>query len=252
MLHKSILFRVLRFFMLGVLVTSLFTLPALANAKDEMLSVHFNPGAVMQLIAPVTEAEKRPLRDEYFKKGAQTAKEYGYTQNGVLVVDKTLIGTFHPNVFVVSQWSSLKAQKSFQALPLFSEIKALRRDAWKALKLYDYEVNKPTTLRFSTNKVYSISLAWVNPKAPDDYYTFINSLVKQAESMGGKVISTTQDIVLNDHNPCAVAPQQIVIIEWNEAIYVETLLTSPEFKATVETLESGTSNFELHLVRLRG
>ena len=237
--------------MLGVLVTFLFTLPALANAKDEMLSVHFNPGAVMQLIAPVTEAEKRPLRDEYFKKSAQTAKEYGYTQNGVLVVDKTLIGTFHPNVFVVSQWSSLKAQKSFQALPLFSEIKALRRDAWKALKLYDYEVNKPTTLRFSTNKVYSISLAWVNPKAPDDYYNFIDSFSEKAQALGGKVVSTTQDISLSDHNPYAVAPQQIVILEWNSANDIEAVLASSEYIAQLEKLKNGTVEFELHTVRPR-
>ncbi len=251
MLHKSILFRVLSFFMLGVLVTSLFTLPALASAKDEVLSVHFNPGAVMQLIAPVTEAEKRPLRDEYFKKGAQTAKEYGYTQNGVLVVDKTLIGTFHPNVFVVSQWSSLKAQKSFQALPLFSEIKTLRRDAWKALKLYDYEVSKPTTLTFSADKVYSVSLAWVNPKAPNNYYAFIDSFAKEAQALGGKVVSKTQDISLSDHNPYAVAPQQIVIIEWNSTNDIEAVVSSSEYAAQLEKLKNGTVDFELHAVRPR-
>ncbi len=102
--------------------------------KSKTLSVHFNPGAVMQLIAPVTEAEKRPLRDKYFELGAPTAREYGYTQNGVLVVEKTLIGTFSPNVIVVSQWSSLNAQKSFQSLPLFSRNKGVKKRGMGSIK----------------------------------------------------------------------------------------------------------------------
>ena len=146
---NSMKFMALNFGLLSVLFAS----PVIANEKEKTLSVHFNPGAVMQLIAPVTEAEKRPLRDKYFELVAPTAREYGYTQNGVLVVEKTLIGTFSPNVFVVSQWPSLNAQKSFQSLPLFSEIKALRREAWEAVKLYDYEVTEPTTLTFSTDKI---------------------------------------------------------------------------------------------------
>lgn len=228
-----------------------FASPVLAKEKEAVFSVHFNPGAVMQLIAPVTEAEKRSLRDKYFELGAQTAREYGYTQNGVLVVEKTLIGAFSPNVFVVSQWPSLNAQKSFQSLPLFSEIKALRREAWEALKLYDYEVSKPTTLAFSTNKAYSVSLAWVNPKAPNDYYDFIDSFVKKAEGVGGKVISVTHDISLSDHNPYAIAPQQIVILEWNSASDIEAVLSSPEYAPQREKLKTGTVEFELHAVRPR-
>ena len=238
-------FKVLGFGLLCVLFTS----PVIANEKEKTLSVHFNPGAVMQLIAPVTEAEKRPLRDKYFELGAPTAREYGYTQNGVLVVEKTLLGAFSPNVFVVSQWPSLNAQKSFQSLPLFSEIKALRREAWEALKLYDYEVSKPTTLRFSTDKVYSVSLAWVNPKAPNNYYDFIDSFAKKAQALGGKVISITQDISLSDHNPYAVAPQQIVILEWNSANDIEAILASSDYLTQLEKLKTGTVNFELHTVR---
>ena len=241
-----------KFNVLGVgLLSFLFASPVIADEKEKVLSVHYNPGAVMQLIAPVTEAEKRPLRDKYFEMGASTAREYGYTQNGVLVVEKTLIGTFSPNVFVVSQWSSLNAQKSFQSLPLFSEIKALRREAWEALKLYDYEVSKPTTLTFSTDKVYSVSLAWVNPKAPNSYYDFIDSFAKKAEALGGKVISITQDISLSDHNPYAVAPQQIVILEWNSVNDIEAVLASSEYVAQLEKLNNGTVDFELHAVRPR-
>ena len=244
---SSLKFRVLRFGLLSFLFTS----PVIADEKEKVLSVHFNPGAVMQLIAPVTEAEKRPLRDKYFELGAKTAREHGDTQNGVLVVEKTLMGRFSPNVFVVSQWSSLKAQKSFQSQPLFSDIKALRREAWEALKLYDYEVSKPTTLTFSADKVYSVSLAWVNPKAPNNYYAFINSFAKKAQALGGKVVSKTQDISLSDHNPYAVAPQQIVIIEWNSTNDIEAVLASSEYAAQLEKLKNGTVDFELHAVRPR-
>lgn len=247
MLGKLIKFMGLRFLGVGVLFAS----PVIADEEGEVLSVHFNPGAVMQLIAPVTEAEKRPLRDKYFELGAPTAREYGYTQNGVLVVEKTLIGAFSPNVFVVSQWPSLNAQKSFQSLPLFSEIKALRREAWEALKLYDYEVTKPTTLTFSTAKIYSVSLAWVNPKAPNNYYDFIDRFAKKAQALGGKVISITQDISLSDHNPYAVAPQQIVILEWNSVNDIEAVLASSEYAAQLEKLKNGTVDFELHTVRPR-
>lgn len=242
---NSMKFMALNFGLLSVLFAS----PAIANENEEVLSVHFNPGAVMQLIAPVTEAEKRPLRDKYFELGAKTAREHGYTQNGVLVVEKTLMGRFSPNVFVVSQWSSLKAQKSFQALPLFNDVKSLRREAWVALKLFDYEVLKPTTLTFSNNKTYTVSLAWVNPQSPNDYYAYIDYLTESLSEVGAKVISKTQNITLSDHNPYAVAPQQILIIEWDDATRFEQFLLSPEYNEKLNALRKGTVEFEFHVVR---
>lgn len=225
--------------------------PAFASDKANALTVYFNPGSVMQLIAPKTEAETRPLRDKYFEKSAQTAREYGYAQNGVLVVEKTLMGTFSPNVFVISQWPSLKAQKSFQALPLYSDIKSLRKEAWVALKLYDHETTKPTTLTFFEDKLYTVSLAWVNPVAPDGYYQYLEYLSDSLENAGGKIISKTNDITLSDHNPHAVAPQQIVITEWEDTARFEQFFSSSENSEKIKVLQDGTVNFELHLVRPR-
>ncbi|WP_394223824.1 hypothetical protein [Alteromonas gracilis] len=241
--------------LVGILLSGCLALsaasPAYANENTDHFSVHFNPGAVMQLIAPITEAEKRALRDLYFKKNAQTAREHGYTQNGVLVVEKTLMGDFSPNVFVLSQWASLKAQRSFQELPLFTDVKSLRKEAWKALKLFDHEVKKPTTLTFSNDKTYSISLAWVNPKSPNEYYDFIDNLEQKVADVGGKLVSKTNNITLSDHNPNALAPQQIVILEWDDINEVETVFASTEFEASLKKLQKGTTDFELHLVRPR-
>ena len=91
------------------IIFSLTMMPLVSNADEKTLVVQYAPGEIIQLIAPVTEPEKRALRDRYFEQNAETARKHGYRQGGVLLVEETLSGDFSPNVFVISRWPSLKA-----------------------------------------------------------------------------------------------------------------------------------------------
>ena len=224
-----------------------------ATAQEERgeLVVHFYPGAVMQLIAPVTDPAKRALRDSYFKKNGDTARSYGYQQDGVLVVKETLLGDFKPNVFVVSHWSSLKAQKAFQSLAQFTDVKSLRRQAWEALRLYDHELDAPLTLTFKKDKTYTLAFAWTNPEKPSEYFDYINSLPPLLDKVGGRFLYKINNSVLSAHDSNALAPQQITLVEWDTSDGVEKLQALPEFASLSEQLRNGTVRFELHKVALR-
>jgi heme-degrading monooxygenase HmoA/uncharacterized protein (DUF1330 family) len=222
-----------------------------AQEEDDAWVVHFYPGSVLQLIAPVTDPAKRALRDKYFKTNAETAIAHGYQQDGVLIVDETLIGDFSPNVFVVSHWSSLKAQKTFQSLAQFKDVKSLRREAWEELKLYDHELDKPLTLTFKKDKTYTLAFAWTNPEHPSDYYRYMQSLPPLLEEVGGRFVYQINNAVISAHNPDSLPPQQITLVEWDTKDGVEKLQQLPTFSELAKQLRSGTTRFELHKVSLR-
>ena len=232
-------------------VLLLLAFPSGAQEATKALSVQYAPGMVVQLIAPATDPEKRHLRDLYFKKNAETAQRHGYRQDGVLIVDETLVGDFKPNVFVVSHWPSLKAQKTFQALPLFSGVKSLRRKAWEALKLYDHELDVPLEMTFTEDKTYTVALAWTNPSKPSEYYDYMAALPPLLEKVGGRFMHQFNDVVVSAHNPNELAPQQITFVEWNSKDGVEKLQALPEFAELAKKLQSGTVRFELHRVKAR-
>lgn len=234
-----------------VMVLLLLASRAFGEENGDEWVVHFHPGEVVQLIAPISDPAKRDLRDRYFKKNAETAKAYGYQQDGVFVVEETLVGDFSPNVFVVSHWASLKAQKAFQSLAQFKDVKSLRREAWEALKLYDHELEAPLTLSFNKNKTYTLAFAWTHPAFPSDYYRYIESLPPLLEKVGGRFIYQINNAVLSAHNPDALAPQQITLVEWDTPDGVEQLQSLPEFSELAKQLSSGTTRFELHKVSLR-
>jgi len=229
----------------------LLAFPSVAQEATKALSVQYAPGMVVQLIAPVTDPEKRHLRDLYFKKNAETAQRHGYRQDGVLIIEETLVGDFKPNVFVISHWPSLKAQKTFQALPLFSGVKSLRRDAWEALKLYDHELDVPLKMTFTEDKAYTVALAWTNPSNPSEYYDYMAALPPLLEKVGGRFMHQFNDVVVSAHNPDELAPQQITFVEWDSKDGVEKLQALPEFAELAKKLQSGTVRFELHRVTPR-
>ncbi len=223
----------------------------LAQEKNDELLVHYYPGAVMQLIAPVTVPEKRALRDRYFEQNADTARQFGYQQNGVLMVDKTLLGKFKPNVFVISQWSSLKAQKAFQSLAQFTEVKSLRRQAWEALRLYDHELEAPLTLSFKKDKTYTLAFAWNNPEKANEYFRYTDIFPALLDKVKGRIIYTINNAVLSAHDPNAAAPKQIMIVEWDSMDDVEKLLELPEMINLAQKLHDTNVSFELHAASLR-
>lgn len=249
-LFQDFLPKVFKKYGLFVLAT-VTALPCLSQEQDNALLVQYAPGEVLQLIAPITDPEKRHLRNRYFEKNAETARSHGYRQDGVLLVEETLVGDFSPNVFVISHWPSLKAQKTFQALPMFSDVKALRREAWEALRLYDHELPEPVAFEFSQDKTYTIAFAWTNPSDPSAYYDYMASLPPLVEKVGGRFMHKINDVVLSAHNPHALAPQQITFVEWESDDGVEQLKALPEFAELAKKLQKGTVRFELHRVSPR-
>ena len=58
------------------IIFSLAMMPLVSKADEKTLLVQYAPGEIMQLIAPVTEPEKRALRDRYFEQNAEILQNY--------------------------------------------------------------------------------------------------------------------------------------------------------------------------------
>lgn len=231
--------------------TTSLSLGTFASENDESFSVHFAPGEVIQLIAPISDPEKQSLRSTYFKNNTSVAREYGYQSDGILIVNETLVGDFKPDVLVVSHWPSLVAQKTFQSLPLWNDAKTLRRQAWEELKLFDHQLSEPLTLEFKPEKSYTVAFAWTNPAHPSDYYDYMDALPPLLEKIGGRFMHKINDVTMSAHNPHALAPQQITFVEWDSPDGVEKLQSLPEFSEIYGKLRSGTTRFELHRISPR-
>ena len=222
-----------------------------ASENDKHFTVNFAPGEVIQLIAPISDPDKKSLRSTYFKNNTSVAREYGYQSDGILIVTETLVGDFKPDVLVVSHWPSLIAQKTFQSLPLWDDAKALRRQAWEELKLFDHQLTEPLTLSFDPEKSYTVAFAWTDPSQPSDYYDYMNALPPLLEKIGGRFMHKINDVTMSSHNPDAIAPQQITFVEWDSPEGVEKLQAMPEFAEISGKLRSGTTRFELHRIAPR-
>ncbi|MCP4237074.1 MAG: hypothetical protein GY770_26415, partial [Aestuariibacter sp.] len=146
---------------------------------------------------------------------------------------------------------SLKAQKTFQALPSFSDVKALRREAWEALRLYDHELPEVLSFKFSQDKAYTIAFAWANPSNPGDYTEYLASLPPLLDKVGGRLMHNIEGIVLSAHNPHALAPQYISFIEWDAHDGIQQLQALPEFAELTKKQQSGTVRYELYRVSPR-
>lgn len=229
---------------------------ASTQASVKSITVQFAPYEMIQLIAPVTAISKNTgeaeaLRRDYYTQAIPLAQAYGFKNLGQLQVDKTLVGDFKPPAYIIGSWPSVAAFDAFSDLPQWPELKALRKQAWDELKLFNSEIPSPTKLTFREDKHYSVVFAWVNPQNPTDYFTYLEGIEKALNRVGGRFILKLKQPTLESHTDDSSPPNQITFVEWETENGFAALREQPDYQEFTSLRDSGIAKLEFHLLSPR-
>lgn len=218
-------------------------------ASQQQWAVDIKPGQVVQLIAPVSSPETLPLRRQYYRDAIPLAEQYGFTNHGQLVIEKTILGRFKPPTIIVGSWPSSMAISQFEQEPQWPKLKQDRSVAWQDIRLYNGEVDQPHNMIFLSDKTYTVAFAWVNGEHPDDYFEYLASVEPLLTEIGARFMFKIRYPKIESDQPNTPAPDQITFVEWPDANALARLRAMPKYQQIVSLLNRGVTQLDLHVVR---
>ena len=218
---------------------------------EQTMAVQFAPGQIIQLIAPVSEPVKEPLRRAYYQTAIPLAQSYGFKNYGTLVVEQTIVGDFRPPIIVIGGWPSLHAQNEFKSHRDFKGIKLQRADAWEKLMIYNHLNPDRTVLSFDKDKSYTVAFAWTKLSHPNSYFQYLKALEPMLAKLGARFMHKMVAPNLDAIEPNSHAPQQITFVEWQSDDDLRQLQSLPEYKKIYPLFLEGIEKFEFHRVSPR-
>lgn len=136
-------------------------------AKVEEVRIDLRAGEQLIIATSRTHDGAGPSMQAYFEEIGPLAGSYGFTGRGQLTVVEANAGSFKPNNFVgLYTFPSAENAMRFAKDERWPAIKAKRPRIWSELRISNYVIAVPTTLRFQNSKVYEIRYEWLTSDAP--------------------------------------------------------------------------------------
>ena len=221
------------------------------DSTKQAMTVQFTPGQVIQLIAPISDPAKEPLRTDYYQTAIPLAQSFGFKNYGMLLVEQTIVGDFKPPVIVIGGWPSIQAQRAFQSHGNFQDIKSQRAAAWEVLNIHNHTNPERATLSFDKDKSYTVAFAWTKLSHPNSYFEYLDAVEPLLNQLGARFIHKMIAPNLDAIEPNAHAPQQITFVEWQSDGDLQKLQSLPEYKKIYPLFLEGIEKFEFHRVSPR-
>lgn len=224
------------------------------HAAPPPLTMTLQPGQIVSVVSldPASGADARLSRQAYLDAALPLASQFGLRPMGALGVAATAVGKFEPSAIAFFMWPSQDAPRALARDPRWPEIKAKRPDGWDELRVHDVVATRPLTLRFDPAKTYTMGTAWINPDRPDDYDRYLNSIEPAVSQVGGRFMLRARDPGFESHAHQGAPPGRVIFVEWDSPDALAALQDTALFKANVNLLQSGTTQFELLVLRHPG
>ncbi|MEL6367367.1 MAG: DUF1330 domain-containing protein [Pseudomonadota bacterium] len=221
---------------------------ALASPKPtRVLEVSYSEGELISLISIITKPGEQAAeaRTKYIQGAFGLATTHGMKVLGSLVVTDVLYGEFKPQALAFYSWPSMAAEQTFDAQPEWKPIKETRPEGWDDLRIFDKTASDSVTMRFASDKYYTLATAWVNPERPDDYDNYLKRIEPAMNAVGGRFVYQMTDPAFAALVPSDTAPSRLTFVEWDTEDGLDRFLQSDGFQEHSNLLTSGTRNFEL-------
>lgn len=183
------------------------------SKMDNTHTIELKKGELLVVAIADQKTGKEELLQEYFNTIMPTAMQNGLSFIGQLHIDKIVKAkNFMPNNFIgLFKWTNMESVMAFSKKFPPEKIKQLRIPIWNEFKGHVIAIQEDFDLNIDENKVYEVKTLWTK----DVIKT--NSISQN----GGKVllnqpISAYEDLYEGE------APNQILIIEWNNEKNAET------------------------------
>lgn len=216
------------------------------------MTVSYKKGQLVSIISvEANEGEAADTaRNTYYATAIPLAERYGLSRDGQLSVIATPQGTHKPAAVLFFSFPSTQAEQDLIAHPDWPTAKALRPAAWKVLRIYSDVVDDDLTLNFRFDKIYSLAVAWINPEKPNDYSSYLNNIEPAVTASGGRFMHKVYDPRFEAHDiAIKLAPGQLTFVEWDSPSGLQAFQKTQGFKDNAALLGSGTTRFELMLLK---
>ncbi|TYA74535.1 hypothetical protein [Seonamhaeicola marinus] len=167
--------------------------------------ISLKKGDLFLVISSITKPDAQKAMNAYFQKVFPIASKYGFKPLANLPIDNIVAGSYKPNNFFgLYTWPNKEAAASFLKELPNSELKPMRLKIWDELKQSAIIIDQETTLTFSNEKVYEITMLYNKKKLKEKK---INK--HHGKVLFSKPVSGYEDLTSGS------APDYLAIIEWN-------------------------------------
>lgn len=225
-----------------------------AKNAPKSLVVEWRPGEVISVISvdPAAGEPARQARRDYLERAFALATEYGLKPLGSVPVSGAVVGAFAPGAVAFYSWPDQRSEAALANDPRWPAIKARRPAGWDELRVHDVVADRPVSLRFSADKTYTMATAWLNAEHPDDYDRYLSNIATAVSEVGGRFILDLQAPDFEAHAFDGPAPGRVVFVEWDSPAALQAFQDTAGFKRNVALLQSGTTAFELLVLKFSG
>ena len=233
--------------------------PAVAASAEADEAAKFNSATIdlapESLFAIIGFDVKSPdminesARDIFYGEALPMAARYGFSRHATFLVTEVSVGEFKPQGFLLSSWPSQTAFADFQGDPKWPGYDVLRPEIYNDIRYYRDVQEDGLTLTLRDDKYYTLAIAYFNPDNPGDYEQYLSSLEGVVAENGGKFLLKLKSPKLESLSG-EPSPDQLTLVEWNDASGVDRVLSSDAYKANRHFSASGTTELAFYRLKL--
>lgn len=214
-----------------------------AGAEERTLT--FRPGQVLSFVT----SEQRPgtdeARDAYFSRVLPLAASHGFRSEGGFSIREVIPETYSPTPYMnLFSWPDRDARRRFVAEPTWLALESDRPRIWSELRICSVSLPHPVTLRFRSDRDYSISFAWLAPDHPGDFDRYLAGMKPTLRRLGVAKLLEAAGLELTSLVETTDPPDRVWISEWPGPEARAAYLESPAFRDHLHLFRSGVRRFE--------
>lgn len=215
------------------------------NAENDVV-VAAKEGEVLQIIVPDSRADRADVRQAYYRGVLPKAEALGYRRLGQLGIRQKVVSDYDPRAVLFFAWPDQSAMETFERDPEWPPLRTMRPLGWNELKIYTAPLEDDLSLRFRSDKFYTVVIAWFEDKTASDYDTYLTGIEPAVTRSGGRFLAKIRDLSYEGNAPVDGAPGQITFVEWDSPEGFAGVQQSPEYLAHRQYFASGVERFEFY------
>lgn len=222
------------------------------NSQVSSITIDLPERALFSVIASDRKGTDhgRQAYQTFQSRALPLAAEYGFRRHGTMILNGTAIGSFKPQVFLLTSWPSLDAFGRFQKDERWAEFAPLRASIWEDIRYYRKVQDEGLSLTLRSDKFYTLAIANIDQRNPEDYAQYLANLEGPVRENGGRFLLKIENPSLESLSGTQ-APGQMTFIEWDDEDGVNRLLSSQAYAATRQLVASGTTELSFYRLKLR-
>lgn len=218
---------------------------AAMSVSPAPVNLKLSKGQYLSIVLPEAKPGASEKRNNYYKTAFPLGEKYGLKREMTLIVDNVIISDYTPSAAIFYSFPDKLAEASFSHNPKWPPIKALRSEAWEELKIYSSELQEDVNINFNPDKSYTLVVAWLDPRNPDDYKRYLDGITDVVSAAGGRFIYIMKHPTYEAQGSL-LAPGQLTFVEWDTLDGFATVRASEAYKAATPYFASGTRKVEFY------